>query len=114
MALCAPNGARALPVGCVGSFKARKATRMVLYLGAAFIFGVVASIIAYDKGRNSLGWFMAGMFIGPFSLLVVLLPRAPRDGRFVRCGACSEVVQAAAATCRFCGTVNDSIAERAF
>ena len=86
---------------------------MYVYLIAALIFGVVAALAAYDKGRNSLGWFLAGLFIGPFSLIVTLLPRAPREGRFVRCSECSEVIQVGAAKCRFCGGTNAGVVQRA-
>jgi hypothetical protein len=66
------------------------------------VFGVVASVIAYGKGRNSLGWFALGMMIGPFALVVALLPPIEREGMFARCPACREVIRAGAATCRYC------------
>ena len=68
------------------------------------VFGVVASIIAHGKGRNSLGWFLAGMFLGPFALVVALLTPVERPGMFERCPACYEVIRAQATTCRFCHT----------
>jgi hypothetical protein len=67
-----------------------------------FVFGVVASLIAYGKGRNSLGWFIAGMFIGPFALVVSLLPPVIREGMYASCPACKEVIRAEAASCRYC------------
>lgn len=67
-----------------------------------FVFGAVASLIAYGKGRNSLGWFLAGMFIGPFALVVALLPPVARDGMYATCPACKEVIRAEAAACRYC------------
>jgi hypothetical protein len=78
---------------------------MYFYVIAALVFGIVASVIAYGKGRNSLGWFLAGCAIGPFALIVALLPAVPADGRYVRCLACAEVIQADATVCRHCGTV---------
>lgn len=77
---------------------------MPVYLLVSFCFAVVASVLAYGKGRNSLGWFVAGLFIGPFALIVGLLPPAPREGQYVRCAMCAEVIQADARRCRFCGT----------
>jgi hypothetical protein len=68
------------------------------------VFGIVASTIAYGKGRNSLGWFVAGTFLGPFALVVSLLPSVERAGMFIRCPACREIVIADAATCRYCRT----------
>jgi len=75
---------------------------MHIYVIVAFVFGVVASVVAYGKGRNSLGWFVAGLLIGPFSLIVTALPRVANEGRFVHCPACAEVIHAEAIVCRFC------------
>jgi hypothetical protein len=69
-----------------------------------FVFGIVASSIAYGKGRNSLGWFVSGMFLGPFALVVALLPPVQRDGMYSRCPACREVIREDAAMCRYCHT----------
>jgi hypothetical protein len=66
------------------------------------VFGAVASLIAYGKGRNALGWFLAGTFIGPFALVVVFLPPIARQGMYTKCPACAEVIRAEATTCRFC------------
>jgi hypothetical protein len=67
-----------------------------------FVFGIVASVIAYSKGRNSLGWYMAGMFLGPFALIVAFLPPIERPGMFIRCPSCKEIIRQDAETCRFC------------
>ncbi len=66
------------------------------------VFGVVASLIAHGKGRNSLGWFLAGMFIGPFALVVALLPPVAREGMYGSCPVCKEVIRADAVSCRYC------------
>jgi hypothetical protein len=75
-----------------------------MYIFIAFIFGVVSSVIAYSKGRNSLGWFIAGLAIGPFALVVAALPPVPRDGQYARCPVCAEVIPSEASICRYCNT----------
>jgi hypothetical protein len=67
-----------------------------------FVFGIVASVIANSKGRNSIGWYLAGMFLGPFALIVAFLPPVVRNGMFTRCPSCKEVIRQDADTCRFC------------
>ena len=67
-----------------------------------FVFGIVASVIANGKGRNSLGWYLTGMFLGPFALIVAFLPPVERYGKFVKCPCCKEVIRQDADICRFC------------
>ena len=71
------------------------------------VFGVIASLIAHSKGRNSLGWFIAGMLVGPFGLVVALLPPVPREGMYVTCPSCKEVIRNDAGTCRYCHTLTE-------
>lgn len=73
------------------------------------VFGVVASMIAHAKGRNSLGWFTAGIFLGPFSLVVALLQPVEREGMYTKCPACREVIRDGAETCRFCRTLVSNV-----
>lgn len=76
---------------------------MYIYIAVAITFAITASVIAYSKGRNSLGWFLAGLLIGPFALVVAALGPVPREGIFSRCGSCGEIVRAEASICRYCG-----------
>ncbi len=66
------------------------------------VFGLIASLIAYSKGRNSLGWFIAGTMVGPFALVVAFLPPVEREGMFMRCPTCREVIRQDAGACRYC------------
>ena len=69
---------------------------------SALVFSVVASIIAYSKGRNSLGWFIAGLLIGPFALVVAALRPVVREGQFKRCPVCAEIIKEEAYRCHYC------------
>jgi hypothetical protein len=77
---------------------------MQYYFVASFVFAIVAGVIAHSKGRNALGWFVAGLLIGPFAFVVAVLSNMPREGVFVPCAACGEVIRASASTCRYCGS----------
>ena len=78
---------------------------MHAYWIVTLVFGVIASVIAHSRGRNSLGWFVSGMLLGPFALIVAFLPPVVREGMFTACPACREVIRDNAATCRFCHTL---------
>ena len=66
------------------------------------VFGIIASLIAYSKGRNSLGWFLAGMLVEPFALVVAFLQPTSREDMYSQCPVCKEVIREGAASCRFC------------
>lgn len=76
----------------------------MMLLVVAIMFGMMAAVIATEKGRSAIGWFLTGFLVGPFSLAVLALPRKQRVGRFVECPACLEVVREEASVCRYCGT----------
>ncbi len=75
---------------------------MIEYILICTIFGIAAALVAHSKARNALGWFVTGFLLGPFSLIVAVLPLALRDGRTKRCTQCSEVIQDQALLCKFC------------
>ena len=77
---------------------------MSMYILVAILFGVVSAVIARSKGRTAIGWFLVGLIIGPFSLIVAVLPVRPQDGRFIECPACCEVIQTEAKICHHCGS----------
>jgi hypothetical protein len=75
---------------------------MHIYIAVALTFAITASVIAFSKGRNSLGWFLAGLLIGPFALVVAALGPVVREGAFAKCGSCGEIIRAEANLCRYC------------
>jgi len=75
---------------------------MFEYILICMVFGVAAAVVAHSKARNALGWFLCGLMLGPFSLVVAALPRALKEGHTQRCPQCYEVVLARAQLCKYC------------
>jgi hypothetical protein len=75
-----------------------------MYVLVAVVFGMVSGLIARIKGRSMLAWFVAGLIIGPFALIVAAMPPKARPGHLAECPACCEVIQEEARVCRYCGT----------
>ncbi len=38
------------------------------------LFGIVCAMISTSKGRSGCGWFLLGVLIGPFAIVVAVLP----------------------------------------
>lgn len=84
-----------------------------------FLFGIVAAIIANNKGRSGCLWFLAGGLFGPFSLIILALPslkpgqQQPTPETHVQCPDCAELIRKEARVCKHCGcrVVPDSDAE---
>jgi hypothetical protein len=81
---------------------------LVVLLGS-LLFGIVSGLVAHHKARNALGWFIAGCLIGPFALVVVMLPMALKPGVTRRCPACSETIREEARVCRYCRSESEAL-----
>ena len=73
------------------------------------LFGFVCILIANSKERSGCGWFLLGCLIGPFALVVALLPSLKKDfntpdpSTHARCPHCAEVIMKEANVCKHCG-----------
>jgi hypothetical protein len=83
-----------------------------------FLFGIISSLIAYNKGRSGCGWFILGFLLGPFGLIwAIATPkihhivdkRATRGGGMKQCPYCAELVRAEAIKCPHC---HEDLAEK--
>jgi hypothetical protein len=79
----------------------------ILLVGLWFLFAVVPAILAYQKGRNAVGWFVLALVISPLLalLFVAVLPnlyeRRERASR-VPCPFCKELIKRDAVRCPHC------------
>ncbi len=72
---------------------------MSAYLISAIIMGSICAIIAKEKGRSPIGWFLVGLLLSLIGLIIIaVLPRAGK-----KCLKCAETVLQEAQRCRFCG-----------
>lgn len=76
------------------------------------LFGIVCGVIAETRGLGPVKWFVIGLLIGPFGIVLVLvLPpnekkleeAALEGGKFARCPYCAELIRHDAIVCKHCG-----------
>ena len=76
------------------------------------LFGIVCAVIASNKGRNGFGWFLIGVLLGPFGLILALVvgknveaveKASLSSGEVKKCPHCAELVKREAVKCRYCG-----------
>lgn len=61
------------------------------------ICGLIGAAIGGRKGINPAGAFLAGVFLGPFSVLMVFV-----SSKVKKCPKCAENVQKEAKVCKHC------------
>jgi hypothetical protein len=76
---------------------------MFILIALGILFGLVAAVIASQKGRSRLLWFFVGFIFQIIGLVVLFLPPVAKAGVMKKCQACAEIVKAEAKVCRFCG-----------
>jgi len=76
------------------------------------VCGVIAAIVATNKGRSGCGWFLVGVLLGPFGFILALVvsrneskaeKRSIQSGELKKCPHCAELVKREAVVCKHCG-----------
>jgi len=67
------------------------------------ICAIIGSIVAKNKGRSAVGWFLLCGFLCPLLLVLLALPPLHSKTGERKCPFCAEWIKSEAKVCKHCG-----------